>query len=144
MPNWITITGADIRLLDTEKTIMQGVTPLQSLDSVVASACNYVRGYLMGGGNIMEPAPAIPPEVKDDALTIARYNYLAQEPTGTLLTEIRQKDRDRAEAHLRDIAKDVGAITQGALPPGTTDLGSGSWGSATRIAMRTEAVPPVP
>ena len=143
MPNWITLTGADIRLLDTEKTIMEGVTPLQDLDSVVLSACNYVRGYLAGGGNIMETAPAVPPECADDALAIARYTYLAQEPTGTLLTAIRQKERDDAYKHLVDIAKDVAAITQGELPPDTVDIGSGSWGSATRIAMRTEFVQPV-
>jgi hypothetical protein len=144
MPNWITLTGADIRLLDTEVTIMAGVTPEQDLDSVVLSACNYVRGYLAGGGNIMEPAPAVPPECVDDALAIARYNYLAQEPTGTLLTDIRQKARDHADAHLRDIAKDIASVTQGELPPDTTDIGSGSWGSAPRIAMRTEFVQPVP
>jgi hypothetical protein len=144
MPNWITLTGADIRLLDTEKTIMEGVTPLQDVDSCVLSACNYVRGYLAGGGNIMEPAPAVPPECTDDALAIARYSYLAQEPTGTLLTAIRQKERDDAYKHLVDIAKDVASITQGELPPNTTDIGSGSWGSAPRIAMRTEFVQPVP
>jgi hypothetical protein len=142
MANWIILTGADIRLLDTEVTIMAAVTPVQDLDTVVTSASNYVRGYLAGGGNIMEPAPAVPPECVDDTIAIARANYLAQEPTGTLLTEIRQKERDIAIAHLRDIAKEIGAITQGELPPGTTDIGSGSWGSATRIAMRTEAVPP--
>jgi hypothetical protein len=144
MPNWITLTGTDIRLLDNEKTIMEGVTPLQDVDSCVLSACNYVRGYLAGGGNIMEPAPAVPPECVDDALAIARYSYLAQEPTGTLLTAIRQKERDDAYKHLVDIAKDVASITQGELPPGTTDIGSGTWGSAPRIAMRTEFVQPVP
>ena len=143
MPNWITLTGADIRLLDTEVTIMAAAMPKQDLDSVVLSACNYVRGYMAGGGNIMEPAPAVPPECVDDALAIARYSYLAQEPTGTLLTAIRQKERDDAYKHLVDIAKDVAAITQGELPPNTVDIGSGTWGSATRIAMRTEFVQPV-
>jgi hypothetical protein len=80
----------------------------------------------------------------DDALAIARYSYLAQEPTGTLLTAIRQKERDDAYKHLVDIAKDVASITQGELPPDTVDIGSGSWGSAPRIAMRTEFVQPVP
>ena len=143
MANWIILTGADIRLLDTEVTIMAAAMPKQDLDSVVLSACNYVRGYMAGGGNIMEPAPAVPPECVDDALAIARYTYLAQEPTGTLLTAIRQKERDDAYKHLVDIAKDVAAITQGELPPNTVDIGSGSWGSATRIAMRTEFVQPV-
>ena len=143
MANWITLTGADIRLLDTEKTIMEGVDPLQTLDKCVLSACNFVRGYLAGGGNIMEPAPAVPPECVDDAIAIARATYLTQEPTGTLLTAIRQKEWDNAIAHLRDIAKDVAAVTQGQLPPNTTDIGSGTWGSATRIAMRTEFVQPV-
>jgi len=137
MANWITLSGDDIRLLDTEKTIMEGVQPLQDLDTCVASACNYVRGYLMAGGNTMEAAPAVPPEVKDDVIAIARANYLAQEPTGTLLTDIRQKERDIAIAHLRDIAKGLSAITQGVLPPGG-DIGAGAWGSAPRIAMRTD------
>ena len=143
MPNWIILTGADIRLLDTEVTIMEGVAPEQDLDTVVVSACNYVRGYLAGGGNIMEPAPAVPPECVDDVISIARYRYLGQEPTGTLISQFRQKEYDDSIAHLRDIAKDVAAITQGELPPNTTDIGSGSWGSATRIAMRTEFVQPV-
>jgi hypothetical protein len=142
MAAWIILTGDDIRLLDTEKTIMEGITPLQDLDTVVASACNYVRGYLMAGGNTMENAPAVPPEVKDDVIAIGRYRYLAQEPTGTLISPTRQKEYDDAIAHLRDIAKDLSAITQGELPPNTTDIGIGTWGSATRIAMRTEAVPP--
>lgn len=136
MAFWITLTGDDIRLLDTEKTIMEGVAPLQDLDSCVASACNYVRGYVAAGGNIMEAAPAVPPEVKDDTLVLARASYLAQEPTGTLLTEIRREERDNALAHLRDIAKNIAAVTQGDVPPG--DLGSGRWGSAPRIAMRSD------
>jgi hypothetical protein len=85
----------------------------------------------------MEPAPAIPPEVKDDAIAIARATYLAQEPTGTLLTAIRQKEWDNAIAHLRDISKGLAAITQGELPVGG-DIGAGSWGSAPRIAMRSD------
>ena len=141
MPNWITITGDDIRLLDTEVTIMQGVSPLQDLDTCVASACNYVRGYVAGGGNVMEPAPAIPPECKDDAIAIARATYLAQEPTGTLLTTIRQQERDNALAHLRDIAKDVARIIQGEIPVGVSTLLFGKWGSAPRIAMRSENTP---
>jgi phage gp36-like protein len=139
MANWITLTGDDIRLLDAEKTIMEGVTPLQDLDGVVTSASNFVRGYLMGGGNIMEPAPTVPPEVKDDVISISRYRYLTQEPTGTLISETRKKEYDDALAHLRDIANDLAAITQGELPPGDPDLGSGSWGSAPRIAMRTQS-----
>jgi hypothetical protein len=137
MANWVTLTGDDIRLLDTEKTIMEGVSPLQDLDTVVTSACNYVRGYLMSGGNTMEAAPAVPPEVKDDVIAIARYRYLAQEPTGTLISEVRKQEYADALAHLRDIAKDLSAITQGVPPPGG-DIGAGKWGSAPRIAMISE------
>jgi hypothetical protein len=142
MPNWSTLTGADIRLLDTEVTIMAGVSPAQDINSCVLSAANYVRGYVEGGGNTMELAPAVPPECVDDTLAIARYNYLAQDPTGTLLTEVRQKERDDAYKHLVDIAKEIAAVTQGQLPPNTTDITIGKWGSATRIAMRTALVPP--
>lgn len=143
MPNWISLSGDDIRLLDTEVTIMSSITPLQDIDSCVLSSCNYARGYIAAGGNTMEAAPTIPPEVKDDVIAIARATYLAQEPTGTLLTDIRQKERDLAIGHLRDIAKGVAMVTQGELPPGG-DQGAGSWGSATRIVMRTEAVAPPP
>jgi hypothetical protein len=142
MGNWIILTGDNIRLLDTEKTIMEGVTPLQDIDTCVLSASAFVRGYVAGGGNPLEPAPAVPPECVDDAIAIARATYLAQDPTGTLLTDIRQKERDLAVAHLRDIAKDVATITQAAVP--ATSEQFGKWGSATRIAMRTEAVPPAP
>ena len=141
MANWKVITGDDIRLLDTEKTLMEAVVTLQDLDSCVLSACNYCRGYVAAGGNPMEDAPSIPPEVVDDALVIARYNYLAQDPTGTLLTEIRQKARDIADAHLRDIAKDISTITQAEVPPTSEQFGS--WGSATRIPMRTEDTPSI-
>jgi hypothetical protein len=140
MANWIILTGDNIRLLDTEKTIMEGVAPLQDLDTCVTSACHYVRGYLEAGGNIMEAAPAVPPEVVDDAIAIARATYLAQEPTGTLLTEVRREERDNAIAHLRDIAKDIATVTQGDIPPIAGE--GGCWGSSTRIAMRTETVPP--
>ena len=119
MASWITITGDDIRLLDTEKTIMEGVTPLQDLDTVVASACNHVRGYLAGGGNIMEPSPAVPPECVDDVISIARYRYLAQEPTGTLISATRQKEYAIALAHLRDIAK-ASRCNPGRTAGGTT------------------------
>jgi hypothetical protein len=136
MANWVILTGDNIRLLDTEVTIMQNITPLQDLDSCVLSAQNYCRGYLAGGGNILEPAPAIPPEVVDDAIAIARATYLAQEPTGTLLTEIRREERDNAIAHLRDIAKDLSTITQGDVPP-TSEL-FGKWGSFQKLDMRTE------
>jgi hypothetical protein len=140
--NWIILSGDNIRLLDSEVTIMASVTPLQDLDGLVLTASNYVRGYVEGGGNTMEPSPAVPPECVDDVLAIARYNYLTQEPTGTLITDVRQKERDYAEKHLLDIAKEIAAVTQGELPPDTVDITIGSWGSATRIAMRTELVPP--
>jgi hypothetical protein len=136
MANWIILTGDNIRLLDTEKTIMEGVTPLQDLDTCVTTACNYVRGYLAGGGNVMELAPAVPSEVVDDVIAIARATYLAQEPTGTLLTEIRREERDNALAHLRDIAKGIATVTQGDIIPLPGE--GGKWGSAPRIAMRTE------
>jgi hypothetical protein len=141
MANWLIITGDNIRLLDTEKTIMEGVVPLQDLDSCVLSASNYCRGYVEAGGNTMEPAPAIPPEVVDDAIAIARATYLAQEPTGTLLTEIRREERDNALAHLRDIAKGIATVTQGDVPPVVGE--GGAWGSATRIPMRTEDAPSI-
>jgi hypothetical protein len=60
-----------------------------------------------------------------------------------LLTPIRQKERDDAIAHLRDIAKGIATVTQADIDPTSTNQ-FGSWGSATRIAMRTEAVPPPP
>lgn len=141
MANWIIVTGDNIRLLDTEKTLMENIVTLQDLDSCVLSACGVVRGYVAGGGNILEPSPAVPPECVDDALAIARWTYLAQEPTGTLLTLIRQKEHDNAYAHLRDIAKDISTVTQ-AQVPATSDQ-FGQWGSATRIPMRTEDTPSI-
>jgi hypothetical protein len=144
MANWIILTGADIRLLDSEVTIMASVSPLQDIDSCVLSAAGYVRGYVEGGGNTMEPSPAVPPECVDDTIAIARYSYLAQEPTATLLTPIRQKERDDAYKHLVDIAKEIAAVTQGKLPPDTTDITIGTWGSATKIEMRTNPPPPAP
>ncbi len=135
MANWITLTEDDVRLLDTEKTLMEGIAPLQDIPSCVLSASNFARGYVAGGGNPMEPAPAIPPECFDDVIAIARATYLAQDPSGTLLTEIRQKERDNAIAHLRDIAKGVVTVTSADLetPSGQT----GKWGGETKIDMRT-------
>jgi hypothetical protein len=141
MPNWIILSSDNIRLLDTEKTIMEGVTPLQDLDSCVLNACGNVRGYVEGGGNTMEDSPAVPPECVDDVMAIARFTYLTQDPTGTLLTPLRQKEYDYAMAHLRDIAKEIASVTQGALPVGTTDITIGKWGSTSRVAMRTETTP---
>lgn len=139
MANWKTLTGEDIRLLDTEKTIMEGVAPLQDLDSCVLSACNYARGYLAGGGNPLETAPTIPPEVVDDVIAIARATYLAQDPSGILLTEIRREERDNALAHLRDIAKDLSSITQADIDPITNQFGKS--GSVTQFLMRTDPAP---
>jgi len=140
MANWRTLSGDDIRLLDTERTIMADVTPLQDLDTCVQSACDIVRGYVAGGGNTIE-ATGVPPECVEDAVTIGRYIYLAQDPTGTLLTDNRKKEYDDAIAHLRDIAKELSAVTQGATT--TPPISVGSWGSATRIKMITENVPPL-
>jgi len=134
--NWVIITGNDMQLLDTERTVMSSITPLQDIDTCVFNACNYVRGYIAGGGNPLEPAPSIPPECVDDAIHIARAAYLMQEPTGTLFTKARQDERTLAIAHLRDIAKDVTFTTQAALPA-TTPLRLGSWGTQTMITMRT-------
>jgi hypothetical protein len=142
MPNWIILTGDDIRLLDTETTIMQGIAPLQDLDSCVQSASNLARGYVAGGGNIVEAAPSVPPECKDDVLAIGRYNYLAQEPTGTLITPVRQKEFDAAMAHLRDIAKSLTAITQASVPD--TSRQFGQWGSVQQFDMRTDPTTTVP
>jgi hypothetical protein len=137
MANWITISGDNIKLLDTEVTIMSSVTPLQDIDTCVLNACHYVRGYL--AGMVMEAAPTIPPECVDDAIALARATYLAQEPTGTLLTKIRQDERDNAIEHLRDIAKELSSVTQGDVvpPPGT----GGNWGSVALFKMRTDPAP---
>ena len=37
MSNWVTLTGRDIRLMDAERSIMDNATPVQSLDTCVAS-----------------------------------------------------------------------------------------------------------
>jgi hypothetical protein len=137
MANWVILSGDNIKLLDTEVTIMASVTPLQDLDTCVLNASNYVRGYLAGGGNIMEPAPTVPPECVDDVIAIARATYLAQEPTGTLLTKVRQDQYDNAIAHLRDIAKELSAVTQGDVVPLPIGVG-GTWGSIAEIQMRTD------
>jgi hypothetical protein len=136
MANWKTVTEDDIKLLDTEVTIMASVTPLQAIDVCVLNACNYVRGYLMGGGNQIEDAPTVPPECVDDVIALARATYLAQEPTGTLLTEVRREERDHAIDHLRDIAKGLSTITQGETLTADIFL-FGKWGSQTQIGMRT-------
>jgi hypothetical protein len=136
MANWVILTGDNIRLLDTEKVIFEGIIPITDLDTCVNNACYTCRSYVQAGGNTMEPGPSVPPEVVDDAIAIGRATYLAQEPTGTLLTEIRREERELAYAHLRDIANGLAAVAPADLPPG--DIGSGQWGSAPRIAMRSE------
>ena len=144
MPNWIMLTADDIKLLDTEITIMSSITPVQSIDTCVLNAEQYARGYVSGGGNVLEPAPAVPPECVDDVIALARATYLAQEPTGTLLTKVRQDERTNAIAHLRDIAADKVRITPAdptlVLIPGKV----GTWSSQLAIQMRTDSgqVPP--
>ena len=138
MANWITLSGDDIKLLDTETTVMASVQPLQDLDTCVRNAAEYARGYIAAGGNVLEAAPAVPREVVDDVIALARATYLAQEPTGTLLTEVRRTERDNAIAHLRDIAKDLSTVTQGDVPPTTNQFGA--WGSQVRIDMRTNPI----
>jgi hypothetical protein len=140
MGNWNILSGRDIRLMDAERTIMDSLTPIHSLDDCVLAASNRVRGYVAGGAHTMEPAPAVPPECVDDVVALARESYLCQDPSGTLLTPVRQKQFDDAMAHLRDVAKRISAVTQGAVA--TPDIAVGKWGSAMRIAMRTEFAPP--
>jgi hypothetical protein len=140
MPNWVTLSGDNIRLLDTEVTIMASVSPLQDLDTCVLNACGVVRGYIAGGGNILEPAPTVPPECVDDVISIARFRYLAQEPTGTLISKVRQIEHDDAFAHLRDIAAEKAAVTQADVPPTSEQFGK--WGSAKQVPMRTDTTTP--
>jgi len=135
MPFWKILSGDDIRLLDTEVTVMSSITVLQDVDTCVLNAETYVRSYVAGGGNILEPSPAVPPECVDDVIAIARATYLSQEPTGTLLTKIRQDERDRAIAHLRDISRAIATITQADVP--ATSEQFGKWGSQSQIGMRT-------
>ena len=140
MSNWVTLTGRDIRLMDAERSIMDNATPVQSLDTCVASATNTVRGYVEGGANTME-AIGVPPECVEDVLTLARVQYLLQDPTGTLLNAMRQKEWDVARAHLLDISKRISAVTQGSVS--TPDIATGSWGSKIFISMRTDFAPPL-
>lgn len=146
MANWLILKGTDVRLLATEQTIMTQASPLQSLDSCVLSAENVARGYVAGGGNPMEPEPSIPTECVDDVIAIARATYLAQDPTGTLLTPIRQKERDNAYLHLKDIAKEISAITPAdpSLTGTAQELKYGKWGSKTYFPMRTDPIPGPP
>jgi hypothetical protein len=127
--------------MDAERTIMDASTPIHSLDDCVLAASNTVRGYVQGGAHTMEPAPAVPPECVDDVVALARENYLSQDPTGTLLSPIRQKQFDNAMAHLRDVAKRISSVTQGLVS--VPDIAVGKWGSFQRIAMRVEFAPPV-
>ena len=137
--SWTNLSGRDVRLMDAERTIMDQSTPVQSLDQCMVTAVNFVRGYVEGGANTME-ASGVPPEAVDDAIVMARVNYLAQDPTGTLLTAIRQKEWDNALAHLRDIAKRVAAVTQGIVS--VVDVATGSWGSKPLLGMRTDILQP--
>lgn len=140
MPNWIMLTADNVRLMATEETIMANAGPTNDLQSCVLKAIDVARGYVSGGANTMEPAPAVPPEVADDVIAIARATYLAQDPTGTLLTPIREKERDLAFAHLRDVAKRVSTVTQGHLT--APDITIGKWGTYPQIQMRTVSTPP--
>jgi hypothetical protein len=94
----------------------------------------------------MEPEPSIPTECVDDVIAIARATYLAQDPTGTLLTPIRQKERDNAYLHLKDIAKEISAITPAdpSLTGTAQELKYGKWGSKTYFPMRTDPIPGPP
>lgn len=142
MGNWIVLTGEDIQLLDTEITIMASIQPLQSLDVCVQNAANYARGYIAGGANPLEPSPAVPPECVDDVICLARASYLAQEPTGTLLTKVRQDERTLAIAHLHDIAKDIVMITAAVVSP--TEEKFGKWGCTQAFVMRTDPTTTTP
>jgi phage gp36-like protein len=108
MATWITVTADDVRLLENEKTIMESVDASQTLQQCVDSAANFARGYVPAP---RAPAPTVPPEVVDDVAAIARASYLSQEPSGTLLTELRQRERDNAIAHLKDVAKGLAMVT---------------------------------
>jgi len=139
MAFWKILSGDNIQLLDTEVTIMSSVSPLQDIDTCVLQASHFARGYLIQGP--LEPAPAVAPEIVDDVIAIARYNYLAQEPTGTLLTDIRRIAYDHAKTHLMDIANNKSTYTSAdptVIPP--APLQFGKWGSQTQISMRTNPV----
>lgn len=145
MPNWITLKGTDVRLLQTEETIMGQASPTHTLDDCVASAMNIARGYVAGAANPLEPQ-GVPPETVDDVIAIARASYLAQDPTATLLTPQRQKERDNAYLHLRDVAKELSWVTPADLSTTTPEQERryGTWGSVQQLVMRTDPQVPPP
>ncbi len=109
MATWITLTEDNVRLLEVEKANMDAIEPSQTLQQCVDSAANFARGYIPPP---KAAAPSVPPECVDDVAAIARASYLAQEPSGTLLTKLRQEERDGAIAHLKDIARGLVTITK--------------------------------
>jgi hypothetical protein len=120
MASWIIVLDADVRLLENEKTIMESVATSQTLQQCVDSAANFARGYVPPP---KEAAPAVPPEIVDDVVAIARVSYLGQEPSGMLLTDFRKSERDNAVKHLKDVANNIVSITAPEVPVDNTQGG---------------------
>lgn len=109
MASWIIVLDSDVRLLENEKSIMESVATSQTLQQCVDSAANFARGYVPPPKSA---APAVPPEIVDDVVAIARVSYLGQEPSGMLVTDFRKTERDNAISHLKDVAKGLVTVTK--------------------------------
>jgi hypothetical protein len=133
---WITLTAEDVvdELSSQEATMMTaaaGDKAAKFAERAVAEA----RGAIVGGGYEVGEDGTIPEGMKSDVIAIARWRWLIAFPQ---LLKLQTKERKDA---YDDARKKLALISeQKFVPesptPGTNPAG-GSWGSETKLKMRT-------
>ncbi len=109
---WIPLTADDVlrSLTSAERSSVRTVATaegqadplLEVLEDVVREVRGYVAAY---SGNTLGDGATIPDELKNAALSRARFEALTRLPVGrSLLTEDRVKSNEQAIALLRDVA----------------------------------------
>lgn len=137
MADWNTIIKNEVleEFSPAEQTSMTTALLTDELPSILARTVNMVRGRLKAAGNTLGDTDTIPNSLRDAVVAIARWRLLIALPKLAMMqTAERKAAYDDAMKLLDEISKQEIPIeppADGSFPRG------GTWGSETKIVMRT-------
>jgi hypothetical protein len=107
--SWSTIATAEVleQFTPQEQSALQSIQGSTSnLDDILAKVVNMVRGYILGGGNVLDAANTIPDQLRMEVVDIARWRWLNSFPQLKMLqTEGRQKAYEEAMKTVKEVGK---------------------------------------
>lgn len=139
---WIPITDADVlkEFTPSENATLKNIqASTDNLSSITGDVAAEFRQAISDAGTSLGDTEDghIPPGFRAHAVALARWRWLISIPQAKALqTEERRRAAEKAEKLIEEIAKGDRPVSNAEVDPDAPPRG-GTWGSETKINMRT-------